>query len=130
MFRPKGIKKKLDDLVGGWFRALGYCEHCYSKQNLQWCHIKSRQYNSVRWSEYNAGCICATCHRWFTNNPDRFIKWLQKVAPKKLDMLELAFKHPFSMKKWQMQEHYELLKEKLKKPYNPMDYAREIKKDA
>lgn len=125
MKRAKGVKGKLDRLVGNWIRSLGWCEHCYSKQNLQWCHIRTRQYNCTRWSEYNSVCMCAHCHSWFGNNPDRFIKWLSKWAPKKLRMLEEAFQHAFPMKEWQMKEQYDLLKKKFKKPYDPKDYRDE-----
>jgi hypothetical protein len=39
-----------------------------SKQ-LQWCHVYSRRYTSLRWDLDNSLCLCAECHRWQHQNP-------------------------------------------------------------
>ena len=74
---PRSVKKSCDRLFSQIIRSLGFCVRCGSKQNLQCCHIYSRKYNSVRFDEQNAVCLCARCHRWGHDNPTDFTKWLE-----------------------------------------------------
>lgn len=95
----KTLKAKADKLAGQSCRARGYCESAawfgrnedpenpiWSEQRrhqcsnrLEWAHIKSRGYCSIRHDPKNCVCLCNICHRYFTQNPDewkRFIDWL------------------------------------------------------
>lgn len=79
--------------MGTIVRSLGYCEHC-GKRNvrLEWVHIKSRRYLSTRWVMENCMCLCSSCHRWFHNNPDLFVRWINQKWPDRIDKLNEIFK--------------------------------------
>lgn len=68
----KGLKGKADKLFSEIIRSLGYCEKCGGNNWLQTAHIISRRYNSVRTDTRNAFCLCASCHRHFTDHPREF----------------------------------------------------------
>ena len=109
MKRYGGIKGKLDKLVGDWFRSRS-CEVCGEGGRVEWCHIKSRRYLSVRWSRNNGFSGCAACHRFFTDNPDCFMKWLKSKKKKQYAKLIKEFMPINPMKEWQLKELYERLK--------------------
>lgn len=48
------------------------CEDCGSEQALQWAHILSRRFKTIRWVTQNAFCLCAACHRYYTVHPNDF----------------------------------------------------------
>lgn len=51
-------------------RRDGYkCRMCGATQHLQWCHIYSRRYQSLRWDPDNALTLCAGDHLWQHHNP-------------------------------------------------------------
>jgi hypothetical protein len=60
----------------------GYqCEHCHKSDGKMECaHIYGRRYKSVRWDTMNALCLCHSCHRYFTENPVAFTRWLEETA--------------------------------------------------
>jgi hypothetical protein len=68
----KGAKGKATKLHAEIIRALGYCEHCGSTHILQCAHIISRRYSNTRTDLRNAFCLCASCHRRFTDWPREF----------------------------------------------------------
>lgn len=70
------LKREADKLAGAICRARGKCEACGSKNKLQWSHIISRTYHSIRWLPQNCICLCAPCHFKFTYRPDYWISWL------------------------------------------------------
>src|SRR5258706_9421462 len=39
---------------------------------LDWAHIISRRYHSVRWAWNNSTTLCRTCHQRFTRRPDEW----------------------------------------------------------
>ena len=49
----------------------GYrCERCgKTSGQMQCAHIFSRAYTMTRTDEANAWCLCASCHRYLTQNP-------------------------------------------------------------
>lgn len=63
--------KRLDALVGSRVRSRGVCEsrRLEHKGVLQWAHICSRRYHATRWLEENALCLCAGCHKFYTDRP-------------------------------------------------------------
>ena len=116
------LKGKLDRLVGGYCRSLGACQaHGYREDNknpprpctsqLQWCHIKSRRYLSVRWSENNYLCLCAGHHLWFTSNPEKFTYFLLDWFPEQLERLDEEFKEVHPMRAMDMEDLFNSLKE-------------------
>lgn len=86
------LKAKADKLAGQDCRDRGYCEsHEWIKKHglkkhkcsarLEWAHIKTRGYCSIRHDPKNCVCLCNICHRYFTHNADefvRFINWLDE----------------------------------------------------
>jgi|TARA_Y100000296_G_C4975326_1_gene157940 hypothetical protein len=71
----KGAKGKATRLHAQIIRALGFCQSCGSSHSLQCAHIVSRKYARTRTSLDNAFCLCASCHRRFTDNPVEFGKF-------------------------------------------------------
>lgn len=74
--KAKGAKAKADRLFSLIIRSRGYCENCGTTQNLQTAHIYSRRYSHTRCDPENAVCLCAGCHRYFTDRPVEFSSWL------------------------------------------------------
>jgi len=71
-------KKKADRLFSRLVREHGRCEHCGSlgtSVQLQCAHWISRRYSHTRTDLANAFCLCAACHRWFTDHPTEFGRW-------------------------------------------------------
>lgn len=65
----KGDKGKCDKLFSQIVRSAGKCQRCGSADNLQTAHIISRKYSATRTDLRNAWCLCARCHRRFTDWP-------------------------------------------------------------
>lgn len=74
--RFKGAKAKCDTLFSLIIRSIGECENCYSTQWLQCAHIISRRYSNTRTDLRNAYCLCARCHRKYTDHPREFSKFI------------------------------------------------------
>ena len=68
----KGKKGTAGRLHAKIIRSLGSCEHCGSSTNLQCAHILSRRFVATYTSLRNAFCLCASCHRFFTDHPVKF----------------------------------------------------------
>ena len=51
-------------------QAIGRC------QGLECCHIYGRRSKNVRWNGMNAVALTHYQHRYFTENPAQFIRWL------------------------------------------------------
>lgn len=65
----KGAKGRATKLHGELVRARGACERCGSVDNLQCAHIVSRKFSNTRTDLANAWCLCASCHRYLTDEP-------------------------------------------------------------
>lgn len=52
---------------------------------LQWCHIFSRQYHSVRWDPDNSLALCSGCHLWQHHNPTLSTEWFEAKWPLRLN---------------------------------------------
>jgi len=52
------------------------CMRCGSTENGQAMHVVGRRSKILRWSLDNAVQGCASCHRWYTENPIHFISEL------------------------------------------------------
>ena len=54
------------------------CEHCSRTDGRMECaHIVGRRVKVLRWSADNALCLCHSCHRFFTEQPLEFARWLE-----------------------------------------------------
>lgn len=82
------------DAADAWFsdvvRFKGYCEHCnIVGARLECCHIHGRRKKILRWSLDNAVCMCSGCHRMMTENPTKFVRWLEQYFGQgHLDLLQ------------------------------------------
>ncbi len=75
--RAKGARGRADRAFSKLIRARGQCEKCGRTEFLQCAHIVSRRYSATRVDLENALCLCAKCHRYFTDHP---IEWAQFVG--------------------------------------------------
>jgi hypothetical protein len=87
-FKAKPFKEWLDTLCKVVVKTRdGFtCQKCFeylrhSPHNCQWCHIKSRNRNNLRWDLYNAETLCGTCHQFVHANPDVGWRWLLDKWP-------------------------------------------------
>jgi len=75
--KTQTAKNKSDRLFSKHVRSLGWCQNCgesdYTK--LQCAHWISRRYSWTRTYSDNAFCLCAKCHRLFTDHPTEFSRW-------------------------------------------------------
>lgn len=72
----KGAKGKCDVIFSLIIRHRNSCERCGSRDFLQTSHILSRRFSATRTDVSNAQCLCAKCHRYFTDHPVEFTRWL------------------------------------------------------
>lgn len=80
------LKAKADKLAGDHVRARGYCQlggadHVTCNGNLQWAHIVGRSNHRLRWEEYNALCLCAGHHMWYTYHPYEWVRIIDQEFP-------------------------------------------------
>ena len=68
-------KRKADVLFSQHIRSVGKCERCGTSRSLQCAHWISRRYAWTRTDPRNAFCLCAGCHRYFTDRPTEFSDW-------------------------------------------------------
>lgn len=108
----KTVKNKLDRVVSLIVRSRGTCERCgrdKTQVQLQNSHIYSRANLAVRYSLENCKCLCATCHRWWHQNPKDGVDWLKTVRTEgELERLKQAAN---SVKKWTNAELKALLED-------------------
>lgn len=69
--------KMLDDACRAVvFARDGYkCRRSGKTANLQWAHIYSRRYKSIRWDPLNSVCLNAGEHLWFHHQPIAAARW-------------------------------------------------------
>lgn len=75
----RGDKHKCDIIFSQHIRSIGYCENCLKKQGqvqLQCAHINSRRFSATRTLLMNAFSLCAGCHRYYTDYPREFSKFI------------------------------------------------------
>ena len=79
--RYKGEKAKADKLFSEIIRSLGYCEangwgQRTCSNQLQTAHIVTRKRSATRTDLRNAFCLCFSHHRWFTDYPREFSRFI------------------------------------------------------
>lgn len=86
--RAKGKKAKADKLFSEVIRSVGYCEaqgfdNIKCSKQLQTMHIVSRRYNATRCDTRNAMCGCAAHHRFYTDHPRQFSRFITQTWAQK-----------------------------------------------
>lgn len=87
----KGDKGKATKLHSRIVRSRGACEKCGERNFLllQTAHIISRRYSATRTDETNAFCLCAACHRYYTDWPKEFSRFItDKIGTEKYEQLK------------------------------------------
>jgi hypothetical protein len=51
------------------------CVRCGSDQWVQWSHVYTRRILCLRWDPRNSKALCASCHRWWHDNPAESGPW-------------------------------------------------------
>jgi len=98
----KGAKGKATKTHSIIIRSIGHCENCEYKCScadkwkhgvckLQAAHIEGRTASGTRTQLRNAFCLCASCHRKFTDKPltfSRFVTttWAQQYRDRLLEL--------------------------------------------
>jgi hypothetical protein len=80
-------------------------------KNCQWCHIKSRGRNDVRWDINNALCGCGACHQWAHANPNEFGVWFAKTYPDRNEIINRQILEPLHT--WKEDDYKEVEEELL-----------------
>lgn len=83
----KTLKAKADRLAGAWFRKSGCARGEGCAGRTEWAHLKSRGRLCIRHSPFNALPLCWKCHKFFTENPDEFYKFVEERFPGRWDFL-------------------------------------------
>ena len=88
----KDVRRELDRLARELcLRRAGHrCERCGARERLQWHHVYSRRYLSLRWEPLNLVMLCAGCHLFWHHNPLDAAKWfVEKFGTARQDALAL-----------------------------------------
>ena len=75
----RGAKARADDLFSKIVRSRGACCNCGKTENLQCAHVISRRFANTRCDEWNAFCLCARCHHYYTDHPVDWGKFVLEV---------------------------------------------------
>ena len=71
------------------FARDGCCVRCGSTSHLQWAHIYSRRYRSMRWDTDNSVVFCAGCHLWWHHKPLEASAWFEDKYPRRTARLRI-----------------------------------------
>lgn len=112
--KQQKLLDKADKLAGDIVRSRGYCElkgkdtiNCGG--SLQWAHIIGRGQKRLRHETYNALCLCAGHHVYYTHHPHEwFLDTIPKYFPRQWALIEKHRHEPFT-------GDYEQIIEKLEK---------------
>jgi len=85
--------RHLDTLISRKVRAVGYCERCGGKSNLQTAHIISRKNRTLRFDFNNLLCLCSGCHFWAHQDPLGFVDFIDTNYPHRHDYLNMYKNH-------------------------------------
>jgi len=127
------IKNKLDKLVGEFYRnrpcdLKATVKNHSCKGRREWSHCKTRLYLTTRWHPLNNLTLCSKAHFYFHHNPDRFIRWIDKYFPDRINKLDKLLNPPKKITKKDLEELYSRLKQELTEE-PPENYGHvEIKK--
>lgn len=112
-FNKKAFRDWLDNLCKVVVKTRDdfTCQRCgkYLKHepfNCQWCHIKGRNRNNLRWDLYNDETLDGACHTWVHNNPDIGWDWLLDKNPVRKKYINDKMKEP--IKTWREDDFREV----------------------
>jgi hypothetical protein len=94
------------DPITGKFRPGCAGKMTFRDYNCQWCHVKSRSSNNLRWDLLNSICGCGHCHHWAHANPNEFGIWLANKFPARNDYINDRAKEP--RKTWREEDFREI----------------------
>lgn len=116
--RFKGAKAKADVLFSKIIRSQGACEAegydskpCSSQ--LQTAHICSRRYSATRTDLRNAFCLCFAHHRYFTDNPRQFSRFITNTWAQ--ECYDLVYAKAQAVTKVDWEDRAEFLKDILER---------------
>lgn len=112
--RFKGAKAKCDKLFSEIIRSIGECEAAgYApggcSQQLQCMHIISRRYSATRTDLRNAFSGCAAHHRYYTDHPREFSRFITETWAQ--DYYDAVLEKCHGLGKVDWDDEYERLKE-------------------
>jgi hypothetical protein len=110
--KRKGIVKKADEIFSKVIRTVGYCENCGKTKDqaqMQCAHIIGRIVFPTRVDLRNAFCLCAGCHRYYTEHPREFSRFITNTWAQ--EYYEHVFKKSRSGEKNNWEERIEFLKD-------------------
>ena len=99
----KGDKAKATKLHSELVRSIGSCEHCFRQPpqvQLQAAHIQGRKASATRTLLINAFCLCASCHRIFTDKPLTFSRWITETWAQEYRELLLQLSNTMTKVNW------------------------------
>lgn len=67
-------------------QATGWFGHKCSGR-MEWAHLFSRRFLSIRWDPDNFILLCNTCHRAFTERPPDWTEFIETKFPGRWDVL-------------------------------------------
>lgn len=73
------VMKRDLDCVAANFELLGRVIHCTDR--CEWAHLKSRSHATIRHDPRNAVKLCWAHHKFFTNHPDLWTQFIEKLYP-------------------------------------------------
>jgi hypothetical protein len=87
-----GIKRSQGDIAFSLaIRELANhtCENCGATGGQLDCsHFYGRRHRGLRWEPLNAACLCNTCHRAFTEDPEEHTRWFSaRSGPGVMELL-------------------------------------------
>lgn len=65
------------------------CAWTGTTDHLQWAHVYSRRYRSVRWDPDNSMCLSAKMHLFWHHQPLRAAEWFEATYPERAKRLRL-----------------------------------------
>lgn len=122
----KKAKAKATKLHSILVRSHGECENCFYKCpcgerfkhtlgcKLQCAHIQGRTASATRTLLINAFCLCASCHRIFTDKPLSFSRFVTGTWAQEYRDLLLSLSNTMTKKDWVVElERLEHIKQEL-----------------
>lgn len=77
-----------------FYRDSGKCIRCGGERHIQWCHVYSRRYKSLRWDTDNSMTLCAGCHLLWHHQPAMMVAWWASKFPDRDKRLGLIMQTP------------------------------------
>lgn len=80
---------------------------------LQWCHVQSRRYLSVRWDTRNSFAGCAGHHLFWHHRPLEAVRWWEKFFPDRSSAIRWKMATPQKVDRELIKLQLELERKKL-----------------